>query len=80
MKVVLKFPIYVVAEFSENVPRDKVTKLLQEFYQNSLEVETGKTYLEKRRFSNQLEEMFGCNVSMKFVTEKQLLQKLLTEK
>lgn len=80
MKVVLKFPIYVVAEFSENIPRDKATRLLQEFFADHLSVDTTRSGIEKRRFTNQLEETFGCNVSLKYITEKQLLQKLITGK
>jgi len=80
MKVIIKFPIYVVADFSENVPRNLVSGKIQEFFQDHLSVETTKSSIEKRRFMKELEEKFGSEVSMKIITERQLLKKLLTEK
>jgi len=75
MKVILKFPLYVSAEFSQNIDRAKATIAIQKFlWPHVSELLEGAAF--RRSVIKDLESASGCECSAKIVTERQLFQKL----
>lgn len=73
MKVILKFPLYVVAEFESNVDRAKATKAIhQHLWPHLSEYLTDVKF--KRSVVRDLADASGAEVTAKIITELQLLQ------